>query len=47
MAIGVFVDPARIAEASAFGASLNEIRRRAIAGELRLRQEPLEIPSER
>jgi hypothetical protein len=47
MAIGVFVDPAGIAEASAFGPSPNEIHRRAIAGELSLPQGLLEIPSER
>jgi len=32
--IGVFVDPARIAEAAASGESLAEIHRRAMAGEL-------------
>jgi len=32
--IGVFVDPARIAEAAASGESFAEIHRRAMAGEL-------------
>jgi catechol 2,3-dioxygenase len=44
--IGVFVDPARIAEAAAAGESFTEIHRRAIAGELRPPQLPVEIPTE-
>jgi catechol-2,3-dioxygenase len=44
--IGLFVDPARIAEAAASGASPNEIHRRAMAGELSPTRAPLEIPSE-
>jgi catechol-2,3-dioxygenase len=44
--IGVFVDPARIAEAAASGESFAEIHRRAMAGELGLPQPPVEIPSE-
>jgi catechol-2,3-dioxygenase len=40
--IGVFVDPARIAEAAAAGEPLTEIHRRAMAGELSPLQPPLE-----
>ena len=42
--IGVFVDPARIAEAAASGEPFAEIHRRAIAGELAPPQPPIEIP---
>jgi catechol-2,3-dioxygenase len=44
--IGVFVDPARIAEAAAAGESFTEIHRLAIAGELSPPQLPVEIPTE-
>jgi catechol 2,3-dioxygenase len=44
--IGVFVDPARIAEAAASGESLAEIHRRAMAGELSPPQPPVDIASE-
>jgi hypothetical protein len=43
--IGVFVDPARIAETAAAGESFAEIHRRAIAGELSPPQPPVEIPA--
>jgi len=44
--IGVFVDPARIAEAAASGESFAEIHRRAMAGELSPPQPPVGIPAE-
>jgi hypothetical protein len=44
--IGVFVDPARIAEAAARGESFSEIHGRAIAGELGPAQPPIDIPGE-
>ena len=44
--IGVFVDPARIAEAAASGESFAEIHRRAMAGELSPPQPPVETPTE-
>ena len=44
--IGVFVDPARIAEATASGESFAEIHRRAMAGELGPPQPPAEIATE-
>ncbi len=44
--IGVFVDPALIAEAAAEGASFEEIHRRAMAGEFAPEQPPVEIPTE-
>ncbi len=43
--IGVFVDPARIAEAAASGASFADVHRRAMAGELGTPR-PSEIPAE-
>jgi len=43
--IGVFVDPARIAEAAAAGESFTEIHRRAMAGELSPPQPPIDIPA--
>lgn len=43
--IGVFVDPARIAETAAAGESFAEIHRRALAGELSPPQPPIEIPA--
>src|SRR5258707_3167662 len=42
--IGVFVDPARIAEAAASGDSFAEIHRRAMAGELSPPERPVGIP---
>jgi catechol 2,3-dioxygenase len=44
--IGVFVDPARIAEAAADGAGFAEIHRRAMAGELSPPTPPVELPAE-
>jgi catechol 2,3-dioxygenase len=44
--IGVFVDPARIAEAAAGGGAFAEIHRRAMAGELSPQQPPIDIPGE-
>jgi catechol-2,3-dioxygenase len=44
--IGVFVDPARIAEAAARGESFAEIHGRAMAGELSPSQPPIDIPGE-
>jgi hypothetical protein len=44
--IGVFVDPARIAEAAGSGEPLTEIHRRAMAGELSPLQPPIDIPAE-
>ena len=43
--IGVFVDPAKIAEAALLGQPFPEIHRRALAGELSPAEPPLEIPS--
>ena len=42
--IGKFVDPARVAEAAAAGASFAEIHDRAMAGELSPDAPPLEVP---
>jgi catechol 2,3-dioxygenase len=44
--IGVFVDPARIAEAAASGESFADIHRRAMAGELSPAEPPVETPTE-
>jgi catechol 2,3-dioxygenase len=44
--IGVFVDPARIAEAAARGASFSEIHRRTIAGQLSPPQPPIDMSAE-
>jgi hypothetical protein len=43
--IGVFVDPAKIAEAAAAGEALEAIHARAMAGELSPEQ-PVEIPGQ-
>jgi catechol-2,3-dioxygenase len=43
--IGVFVDPGRIAEAAATGETLQQIHRRAMAGELSPPQPPVELPA--
>jgi catechol 2,3-dioxygenase len=43
--IGVFVDPAKIGEAAASGASFADIHARAMAGELAPEQAPIEIPT--
>jgi catechol-2,3-dioxygenase len=43
--IGVFVDPAKIAQAAAGGEPFTEIHRRAMAGELSPAQPPIEIPT--
>jgi hypothetical protein len=43
--IGVFVDPAKIAQASAGGEAFEEIHRRAMSGELSPEQ-PVEIPGQ-
>jgi catechol 2,3-dioxygenase len=43
--IGVFVDPARVCEAAASGASFADIHARAMAGELAPEQAPIEIPT--
>jgi catechol 2,3-dioxygenase len=42
--LGQFVDPARVAAASAEGRSLEEIHRAALAGELAPDQAPVELP---
>jgi catechol-2,3-dioxygenase len=42
--IGNFVDPARVAQAAAAGASFDEIHARAMAGELTPAAPPLEVP---
>jgi catechol-2,3-dioxygenase len=42
--IGVFVDPAKVAAASAAGEPLSEIHRRAMAGELAPETPPVELP---
>jgi catechol-2,3-dioxygenase len=44
--IGVFVDPARIAEAAAGGTPFAEIHRRAMAGEFLPPEAPIDIPTE-
>jgi catechol 2,3-dioxygenase len=44
--IGVFVDPAKVAEAAQAGASFAEVHARAMAGELAPEQAPIELPSE-
>jgi len=44
--IGVFVEPARVAEAAAAGATHAEIHDRAMAGEFAPEQAPIEIPTE-
>jgi catechol 2,3-dioxygenase len=44
--IGVFVDPAKVAEATASGASFADIHARAMAGELAPEQAPIEIPTD-
>jgi len=44
--IGVFVDPARVAEAAAAGDSFADIHARAMAGEFAPEQAPIEIPTE-
>ena len=43
--IGVFVDPARIAEAAAAGEPFEQIHRRAMAGEFSPAEAPVELPS--
>jgi hypothetical protein len=44
--IGVFVDPAKVAETAASGASFADIHARAMAGELAPEQAPIEIPTD-
>ncbi len=44
--IGVFVDPARIADAAARGESLGELHDRAMAGELSPSEQPVEFPGD-
>lgn len=44
--IGVFVDPARVAEAAAAGASFADIHERAMAGEFAPPAAPVDIPTE-
>lgn len=44
--IGVFVDPARVAEVAATGASFPEIHERAMAGEFAPQAAPVDIPTE-
>jgi catechol-2,3-dioxygenase len=44
--IGVFVDPARVAQAAADGATFAEIHERAMAGELAPAAPPVELPAE-
>ena len=44
--IGTFVDPAKVAEAAAAGASFDEIHERATAGEFAPPQPPVDIPTE-
>jgi catechol-2,3-dioxygenase len=43
--IGVFVDPSRIAEESSSGQTFETIHRRAMAGALSPRQDPVELPA--
>jgi catechol 2,3-dioxygenase len=44
--IGVFVDPALVAEAAAAGAPFADIHQRALAGEFSPAEAPVEIPTE-
>ncbi len=44
--IGAFVDPAKVADAAAAGASFDEIHQRAMAGEFAPPAPPVEIPTE-
>jgi len=44
--IGVFVDPAKVAEAAFAGASFDEIHERAMSGEFAPPAPPVEIPTE-
>lgn len=44
--IGVFVDPAQVADAAAAGATFADIHARAMAGEFAPPQPPVEIPTE-
>ncbi len=44
--IGVFVDPALVADAAAAGASFDDIHTRAMAGEFAPPQPPVDIPTE-
>jgi len=44
--IGMFVDPAKVADAAAAGASFDEIHERATAGEFAPPQPPVDIPTE-
>lgn len=44
--IGAFVDPAKVAQAAAEGASFEEIHTRARAGEFAPAEQPVDIPSE-
>jgi catechol 2,3-dioxygenase len=44
--IGVFVDPAKVAQAAASTASFADIHARAMAGELAPEQAPIELPTE-
>lgn len=44
--IGVFVDPAQVAEAAAAGESFERIHERAMAGEFAPAQDPVDIPTE-
>lgn len=44
--IGVFVDPAKVAEAAAAGASFDEIHERAMAAEFAPPTPPVDIPTE-
>ena len=44
--IGAFVDPAKVAEAAAAGASFDDIHQRATAGEFAPPQPPVDIPTE-
>ncbi len=44
--IGVFVDPAQVADAAAAGATFDDIHERAMAGEFAPAQPPVDIPTE-
>lgn len=44
--IGMFVDPAKVADAAASGAAFAEIHERAMAGEFAPPEPPIEIPTE-
>lgn len=44
--IGVFVDPAQVADAAAAGASFDDIHARAMAGDFAPAQPPVDIPTE-